>query len=199
MRNLQCSVRYSAITALLLGGWAALGAAGTGGDSIPVPTLYRILFRHMNSLEATADDLDGKKQSGGDELRGHFQKELNLSDPEAAVLKSAASDCGRKLDAQEGRALAAIQAAKAKDVPGAPGKAPVPSVSTKAMLAALEQERLDISTGCVASLQSGVSSQTAAAVDMYVRTVIAGKTVVKPPVIAVPTEPLSKMQKGGHD
>jgi hypothetical protein len=201
--QLHCPV----VGVVLAFGWLASGspppqagaAPAAGAKAPPVPTLYRILFRHVNALEAAASDLDSKKQEGGDGLRSHYQKQLNLSDSETAVLKSTAADCGRQLDAQEARALAAIKSTRAKDSAGTPaGKAPVPSTSTKAVLASLEQERADISTGCAKSFQAGVAAQTAAAFDVYVRTVIASDTTAKAPAITVPTQPLSQTQKGGN-
>ncbi len=167
---------------------AAIPSGGTAAP--PTAVLYRMLFRHIVATEDAAGELDTQKKSGGDELRGRFQKELHLSNADATKLKSQASACTKQLSDQDARAIKVVAAARTQDASATPGQAPVASASTKGQLDVLEQERSDMTQACIQALQSALGTRTFGDLEVYVKTTMAGRTVVIRPPMTKPTAPL---------
>jgi hypothetical protein len=174
-----------------------------GGEAAPpIYVLYRMMFRHIAELDTAAGDLDTRKVPGGPELRRKFQKDMGLSDATAAALKKSAVLCNQQLGAQDAKAVQVVTAAKAQDAQKAEDRetpaGPVASAATKTMLETLEQERTEISKSCMTGLQTALGARAFNDIDVYVRTVIAGRTVVVQPAMTRPVAPLSSVVKGGN-
>ncbi len=146
------------------------------GTPPPTYILYQILVHQITALEARADALDASGKAGGADLRSAFQRELALTDADAAIIKVVAGTCVQQLDAQDAKAKAVISTAKTAVAAAVPAQQPTLTAAAITQLNSLEAGRTAISNSCIQNLQHNLPTRTFARVDLYVNTVIGSKT-----------------------
>lgn len=116
---------------------AAAGAPAA--DDLPEHVLYGQMFRHVVALEQQAEALEKRGEDGG-KLRLRYQQSAELSDRQDETLKAIARDCVARVAEQDRKAVAIIQAARARIPDGILAAGQAPPVAPPE-LAELQKER----------------------------------------------------------
>jgi hypothetical protein len=166
----------------------AVGA--TPSTDVPIHVLYRLFFRDVAALDAAAAKSDAAGLAGGDEARAWFQTSLFLTPAQASALKQSASDCNQALDRHQQKAQPAIDAARAQNASS--------TGSVPPQLAALEQERIAISSTCMQNLHTALGDRKFKDIDVFVRTRFAGRvSAVAPKGAPFANAPITRLGAGG--
>lgn len=126
----------------------------------PVTTeaLYRFLFHHLSALDQAADQLDAQGKNGAG-VRAYYQKALGLSDQELAVLKQNGVACLASIQQVDNAAQAIIRQIRSQNPGGKlPSRGALPPPDPR--LTQLTQQRDDITTAQIASLQAALPPAT---------------------------------------
>ena len=150
-----------------------LGAQAAPSSGPPIHVLYRLFFRNIEALDASAAKSDAAGLKGGDEARGWFQKSLHLTPEEAAILKQHARQCNQVLDQHQQKAQPAIEAVRRRNDPS-------PAV-IPAQLRLSNRAHGAIIGNCIENLHAALGDRVFADVDLFVHTSFARNVSAVPP------------------
>jgi hypothetical protein len=107
---------------------------------LPESVKYWVLFRHLNALEAKAAEVE-KRGLDGSPYRTAIRDSAQLTETQAAQLRSIATDCVSRVEEKDQEALKIIRAARAAASGGRLKKDPPALPEAPAELARLQSER----------------------------------------------------------
>jgi hypothetical protein len=144
----------------------------------PLPILYRHFLAYQTHLDRVAAALE-KQGKDGNDFRNHFQKKLNFTDEQFALIRASGLRLEAALQKEDAKAKVLIDATRAKFPRSAMGQ-PVVLPPVPPQLLALQKERDQLIGTEVTNLKSELGSTAAAHLDSLLENDFAPTVTSKP-------------------
>ena len=153
-------------------------AQGNRVQQVPLPIVYRHFLAYQAHLDHVADALEKQGKDGSD-FRNHFQKKLDFTDEEFALVRASGLRLETALQKEDAQAQTLIKATRAKFPQSAMGQ-PVALPSVPPELLAMQKERDQLIDTEVKNLRSQLGPPAAARLDSFLENDFASTLTSQP-------------------
>ena len=169
---------------------AAQSTTRTKPGPVPLPLLYRHFFAYQNHLDRAASTLD-KQGKNGAGLRDHFQKKLEFTDEQFALVRDTALRLESELQKVDAKAKAIIDSTRAA-FPHATMSQPETLPPVPPELTKLQEERNALIEHETTSLKDQLGAEASAKLDSFLQKEFSQTVTTHGVQLPRPHDPASK-------